>query len=191
MFEEFQRDIEKRRTEKKEALDSLQSKIDFMKEDHASLQELSEGVKSSKQLWDDILNDEAIVNLVEEFDNVIKENKSEDEIIKKFLDKANHRIRISVDGEDKKVFKKYKLWKDNVKSDLSSLLTNHESLPCYEVPQLLRQELPKDCYNNLNDFHTYVTSSTLWGGLCGAAAAGAAGVALPTLGTLYYMSFNS
>ena len=189
VFENFQRVIEERRTKNEEALNSLKSKIDFMNEDHASLQQLSQGVKSSEQLMEDILNDEAIVNLEEEFDNVIKESKSEDEIIKKFLDKVNGRIRVSADGEDKKVSEKYKLWKDNVKSHRLSLLS--ESLPCYEVPQLLRQELPEDFYNKLKDVHNYVTSSELWGIVFGVAAAGAAGVALPAVGTLYYMSSNS
>lgn len=129
VFEQFQNLLEYIREKRNEPLDRL----DAMKKDLASLQELKESIKSTKELLHGILNDDAINELEEELCERLENCKSEKETLNQMLEKVNDQMKASIEREDEEVNKKYKQWRENRKSDHEFSLS--EALPNYGVHQ--------------------------------------------------------
>lgn len=104
VFEHFQNLLKIITEKRNEPLDRL----DAMKRDLASLQELKESIKSTKELLHGILNDDAINELEEELCERLENCKSEKETLNQMLEKVNDQMKASIEREDEEVNKKYK-----------------------------------------------------------------------------------
>lgn len=159
VFEHFQNLLKIIREKRNEPLDRL----DAMKRDLASLQELKESIKSTKELLPAILNDDAINKLEEEYLERLENCKSEKETLNQMLEKVNDQMKASIEREDEEVNKKYKQWRENRKSDHEFSLS--EALPNYGIHQYHPSTSPR------------VVRPVLLGISCGIAVGAAVGTA--------------
>ena len=131
--------MDTRRREGKAKLDRLESEIASLEADLESFSEVNRSFKSSREMMDANLTEDGVVALMANFDNIVKQCKSEQEVLKKFLDSVNAHIKDTT-SEATKLNETYKNWKDNLKSSYNFHLS--QSLPGYEILQVEYEELP-------------------------------------------------
>lgn len=175
VFERFKSIIDARGKEKKEERDEVAS----LKEELESFTKIRESVKSPEQIMDVYFTEVKIIQLVEKFEEIVKEKDKEEDVLEEFTDYLNAEIKAAEVSETKKLNQEYKKWKNGLKSKAFHSIDLLESLPGYNLKKLeSQQKLPKELYNEFFDPHTYITSKALWGILAVGAGA-AATVTIP------------
>lgn len=175
VFERFKSIIDARGKEKKEERDEVAS----LKEELESFTKIRESVKSPEQIMDVYFTEVKIIQLVEKFEEIVKEKDKEEDVLEEFTDYLNAEIKAAEVSETKKLNQEYKKWKNGLKSKAFHSIDLLESLPGYNLKKLeSQQKLPKELYNEFSDPHTYITSKALWGILAVGAGA-AATVTIP------------